>query len=93
VHTEVLAEIGSDGLQFRIDRKLLRATVPTEMFFLGNLGTAGNAVGHLDLFYDVEAQERFADNDFVAITEHLTLSRRQSLATVDERPVRRSQIF
>jgi hypothetical protein len=54
---------------------LLRATVPAEMFAGRDAGAAGIAFGHAGLFHDMEAQERFADNDFVAIAKHLALSR------------------
>ena len=41
----------------------------------------------------MEAQERFSDDDFVAVTQCLALSRRQSLAPVDKSTVRRSEVF
>jgi hypothetical protein len=53
---------------------LLRATIPAEVFVGGNVGAAGIAIGHLGLFHDMEAQECFADDDFVAVTQHLPLS-------------------
>ena len=94
MHAEVpTAEVSSDGFQFGINRKLLRATVPAKMFIVRDAGAACIALGHLDLFHNVEAQERFSDNDFVAVAKCLALSRGQSLATVDERTVRRSQVF
>ena len=76
MHTEVpAAEVSSDSLQLGIDWELLRATVPAEMFTWRDAGAACIAVSHLDLFHDVEAQERFADNDFVAVTQYLALAR------------------
>jgi hypothetical protein len=41
----------------------------------------------------VETQKRFADNDFVAIAQCLTLSWGQSLAAVDECAVGRTEIL
>jgi hypothetical protein len=61
------------------------------MFIGGVAGTACAALSHL--FHDVETQKRLADDDFVAITQRLTLSRGQSLATVDKRTVGRPEIL
>src|SRR5215470_19158272 len=41
----------------------------------------------------MEAQKCFADDDFIAVTQCLALSRRQPLATIDERTVCRSEIL
>jgi hypothetical protein len=46
-----------------------------------------------NLFHDVEAQKRFADDDLIAIAQGVTLSWRQSLAAVDERTVGRAEIL
>src|SRR5262245_43763579 len=45
------------------------------------------------LFYDVEAQKGLSNNDFVAITKGLTITRGQSFAAIDKSSVRRTQIF
>src|SRR5215203_4808134 len=41
----------------------------------------------------MEAQKCFSDDDFVTVAERLTLSRRQSLAAIDEGPVCRTEVF
>src|SRR5205085_12572153 len=91
MHSAVLANVGGDSFQLRIDRKSLGAAVPAEVFIGSDAGSACGALGHLS--HNMETQEGLANDNLVAVAKSLPLSGGQSLAAIDERTICRTQIF